>query len=417
MSRDARYYRRTSCRLCGSSEITLAISLKPSPLAELYLPPEEAWKADEKYPLDVFLCNSCGHVQLVDIVDPKFLFSDYPYETKTSPGLVEYFSRYASHVVSRFTIKPRTRVLDIGSNDGTLLSHFARLGMEIQGVDPATQIANNATANGIPSLNAFMNTATAEQLLCSGTRFGLVTANNVFAHNDKLGEMVDAVRLVLDDDGLFIFEASYLLDTITNLVFDFIYHEHLCYHSVRALKTFFERRGLELIAVERTASKGGTLRGFAQKTGAGRSPDGSVNQLVTQELEARLGELETYAGFMDRVNSLGADLARLLAELKSSGSTVWGYGASATSTTLLHHFDVGRYLDRLVDDNQYRQGLVSPGYRIPIGSPAELTTKRPNCVIILAWRFADQIISRNHAYLSDGGTFVIPCPLLKVVTN
>lgn len=415
MASDGFYVRRKECRLCSSKDIVPVVSLKPSALAEWYLPADLAWRAEQKYPLDLFLCRECCHVQLVDVINADDLFSNYMYESKTSPGLIEYFRQYATHATSKLGLQSGARILDIGSNDGTLLNEFKKLGMEVRGIDPAKGIADAATTAGIPTLNSFMNAEAASGLVGEGGPFTLCTANNVFAHNDSLGEMVDAIRSVLADDGVFVFEVSYLLDTVQDLVFDFIYHEHLCYHSVRPMERFLASHGLELFDVERTRSKGGTLRGFAQVMGGPRRIQNSVGELRALEQDAKLCSPETYLAFVKRVDNLGEKLSCFLSDETSRGRRVWGYGASATVTTLLHHFDIGGQFECLVDDNPMRHGTVSPGFKIPVVSPDEIRSRRPDVIVVLAWRFAEQIIARNTEFVRNGGTFVVPCPEFRVL--
>lgn len=393
------------------------IQLAPSSLAEWYLPFGRAHEARETFPLDLHLCDDCGHVQLVDVIDPNKLFSNYAYRSESSPGLAEYFCRYASHVSSTIGLLKGSRVLDVGSNDGTLLRHFRQLGMSVIGVDPATEIARRATAENIPTINSFFNKTIAEQIKIEYGPIDLCTANNVFAHNDELGGMASAVEHVLADDGVFVFEVSYLRDTIENLVFDFIYHEHLCYHSVRPMRSFLRRHGLELFHVERTPSKGGTLRGFAKKASDKREILPSVDAFIKNEQALRLSDPETYRLFMERVNALGDRLRSFLQIEKSQSRPVWGYGASATVTTLLFHFGIGRLIDKLVDDNPFRVGTVSPGFGIPVQAPMDIYREAPPTIVILAWRFADAIVNKHQEFINNGGRFIVPLPEFRVIDS
>jgi hypothetical protein len=245
--------------------------------------------------------------------------------------------------------------------------------------------------------------------------FNLVTANNVFAHSDTLGDMADGVRMLLAPDGVFVFEVSYLLDMIENMVFDFIYHEHLSHHSVKPLQIFLRRHGLHLFSVERTPSKGGTIRCFAQLAGGPRPEQPSVAQLLKREETFGLYQLETYAKYTARINQAKQQLQDLLKELTGAGKTIGGYGASATGTVLTYHFDLGAVMRFIIDDNPIRQNRYSPGHHIPIVSSKVMMQEKPDYIIILAWRFADLIINRNRDYLKQGGHFIIPLPELRVV--
>jgi SAM-dependent methyltransferase len=405
--------RRSTCRLCASADVECVFRLEPSPPAEWYLPPERAGEADECFPLDLFLCRACGHVQLFDVIDPTRLFANYQYTSASSPGLAAYFRSYAEHVTQKLALPAGALVLDVGSNDGTLLRHFAQHGMRVVGVDPAREIARQATASGVPTLDRFMDAAAAAHIVTQLGPVHLCTANNVFAHNDELGAVAAAIAAVLAPEGTFVFEVSYLLDTVEGLVFDFIYHEHLCYHSVKPMDAFLRHHGMQLFDVERTPSKGGTLRGYAKRLGGPQVVSPRVAEFVAREEAAGLYDPATYRAYIRRVNDLRNRVQEQVRAYRARGLIVAGYGASATVTTLLHHFRLGDDIAFLVDDNPLRHGTLSPGHRIPVYPPSALYEKKPGAVLILAWRFADQIARRHPDYTAGGGTFLLPAPTVR----
>lgn len=409
--------RRSTCRLCDSVDVACVFQLEPTPPAEWYLPPERAHEADARFPLDLFMCRACGHVQLFDVIDPVRLFARYMYTSASSPGLEEHFRRYADDVMAKCRPAGDGLVVDVGSNDGTLLKKFRQHGLRVLGIDPAERIAAEATAAGIPTWPAFMDASTARRVLAEFGPASLVTANNVFAHNDDLGAMADAIASIMATDGAFVFEVSNLLDTVENLVFDFIYHEHLCYHSVKPMESFLRRHGMHLFDVERVASKGGSLRGFAQRVGGPRPVSPRVEEYVRREEAAGLYRPETYRAYIERVNRLRDETTAYLRDAKQRGCVVAGYGASATVTTLLYHFHLGDLIDFIVDDNPLRHGTVSPGHHIPVYAPDALYARKPDIVVALAWRFADQMIAKHQRYLDAGGTFVVPLPRFRVVSG
>jgi SAM-dependent methyltransferase len=383
---------------------------------DAYVTQAQLKEKQEVFPIDLYLCGACGHGQLLDVVSPKLLFGNYIYTTSSSPGLVEYFRGYADDVMTRLQLPPGAAALDIGSNDGTLLSNFKRKGLRVLGVDPAQEIANTATRNGLETLAEFFNSKTAANIRDSKGAMDLITANNVFAHSDTLGDMAEGVRLLLNKDGVFVFEVSYLLDMVEKMIFDFIYHEHLSHHSVKPLQTFLRRHGLNLFAVQRTASKGGSIRCFAELADGRRAMDPSVTELIKQEEQYGLYDLTTYQAYAGRIDSVKNRLRKELAELKAKGKLVAGYGAAATSTVLIYHFGLGDSLSYIIDDNPERQNRYSPGHHIPIVSSSTLKERKPDSVVILVWRFAEMIIARNQDYLRDGGRFIVPLPDFRVVT-
>ena len=407
--------RRNTCRLCQSADLELVLPLKPSAIADAYVPASRLNETQATYPLDVFWCHGCGHLQLLDVIDPEVLFRDYIYVTSSSPGLVEHFRKYADTIMQSIDPAPESLVIDIGSNEGRLLRFFKEKGLRVLGIDPARAIAQQATESGIPTIAAFFKSDLASQIKQEHGPAQIITANNVFAHADELADMADGIRDLLAPDGVFVFEVSYLVDLMQNMVFDFIYHEHLCYHSVKSLQSFFARHGMELINVERVATKGGSIRGTAQLLNGPRAKSSSVSELIALEEKMGLDRGETFKAFAARIDLEKQRLLDLLRKAKAAGKVIAGYGASATVTTLIYHFELGELLDLIVDDYPDRQNLFSPGYHIPVLSPAALTERKVDYVVVLAWRFADAIIARNQSFIQNGNHFVVPLPELKII--
>lgn len=406
-------HRRNCCRLCSSNELSLILKLAPCPPVDAFTLITEKPLTEEYFPMDLYLCNSCGHAQLLDVVSPAVLFGNYIYTTTSSPGLVEYFRVYAEQTAAFLNLTAGAKAIDIGSNDGTLLRFLKGLGMEVLGVDPAKNIADSATASGIPTIAKFLTKATSAEIQVSWGKADLVTANNVFAHSDDLADMLEGARDLLKPEGTFVFEVSYLLDLVQGKVFDFIYHEHLSHHSVKPLKLFLHSHGMKLLHVQRNQSKGGSIRCFAKLAAAGGEETPSVNELILLEESSGLYALSTYESLTAEISAIGHALRERLIQLHARGASIAAYGASATGTVLLHHFDVGKFVNYIIDDNPDRQGRLSPGHKIPVVSSDVLTSNPPDCVLILAWRFARQIIEKHAGFSSSGGHFIIPLPELS----
>ena len=410
-------HRRDTCRGCDGHDLEMVFSLKPSPIGDAYVTSEKLNVNQPSYPIDLYMCKSCGLAQLIDVIDPDILYGEYLYVTASSTGLSGHFQAYADSVTKRCGLKPGSLVVDLGSNDGTLLRHFQQRGMSVLGVEPATHIAAKATAAGIKSIDKFFTPDLAKQMVIDQGHAKLITANNVFANIDDLMSWVAAINELLDDDGVFVFESYYLADLVQNMVFDFIYHEHLSSFSVRPMQALFERVGLELVAVERVATKGGSLRYFVQRSNGPLKKDGSVVEMLALEESMGLYRIETFMAYADKINALKERTKSFLAKVKSEGKSIAGFGASITGTTLIYHFEIGEYLDYLVDDNLAKQGRFSPGLHLPVVSSSVLCERNPDYVIILAWRFAETIISRNRCYLESGGHFIIPVPEFNLITG
>lgn len=407
--------RRTSCRLCGSHQLTLILKLAPTPPANAFVPKEALDKPQSVFPLDVAFCEGCGHVQLLDVVDPAVLFEDYVYVSGTSPVFVQHFQHYANALFDLGRPAGGDLVVDIGSNDGTLLRAFKDKGMEVQGIDPAKAIAERATADGIPTRAAFFGPDLGRAMAAELGPAAIVTANNVYAHIDDLGGVTDGVRALLAPDGLFSFEVSYLGDVFTDTLFDTIYHEHLSYHSVRPLIPFLAAHGLELIEAVRVPTHGGSLRGIAQRTGGPRRVGASVADMLAYEKKLGLEKAETFHAFAARIEERKRQLAGLLAERKAQGRRIVGYGAPAKATTLMYHFGLGRdALDYIVDDSPLKQGLYSPGLHVPVRPARALEENPPDDIVILAWNFAEPIMKKLQPYREAGIRFIVPLPEVKL---
>jgi SAM-dependent methyltransferase len=265
----ANYHRRTNCRLCDSTALKLAIPMKPSPIGDAFVKDKNS--EQELFPLDVYICETCAHLQNLDVVDPKILFGNYTYQTSHSLGLVEHFKKYAAHVVSKLGIDKPVFVMEIGSNDGSLLGEFQALGHTVQGIDASSAVAGHANKRGVPTIGDFFTFDLSQKIKADKGQAGLVCANNVYAHADNLRDITKGIRNVLSDDGVFVFEVSYLPDMVENMVFDTIYHEHVSYHTLNPLEKFFNSLDLSL------CSTSSAFRPRAVRSALLRSPRARAN--------------------------------------------------------------------------------------------------------------------------------------------
>ena len=409
---DGNCVRRQTCRFCGSHELDLVMQLQPTPIGDAYLPAKMASKIQELYPIDLFLCRNCGLAQLLDIIKPEILYKDYLYTTSSSPGLRDHFERYVDEVIEQNKPLDNSLIVDVGSNDGTLLKIFKGHRMRVVGVEPASEIAHQATANGIYTIAAFFSPEIAKQICQKFGPATILTANNVLANIDDIPSLLESVRTLLAHNGVFVFESFYLMDVVKNMVFDFIYHEHLSAFSVKSVDYLMRNFGMELINVQPVNTKGGSIRYTAQIQGGGNPTNESVKKFMNIEEQFGLFDLLTYEKYCMKIASLKSQTQELLEKLKQQGKTIAGYGASITVTTLIYHFEIGSYIDCLLDDNVERQNLISPGLHLPVVNPSYLYENKPDYVVILAWRFADQIIRRHPDFK---GQFIVPVPELRIV--
>lgn len=406
---------RSTCRLCGSKEVLPVLKLEPTPPANAFVDERASGVEQVCYPLDVYFCGDCAHLQLLDIVDPRILFENYVYVSGTSPVFVKHFEDYATYIMERFDPPDGSLIIDIGSNDGTLLKFFKQAGYSVLGIDPALDIARRATEAGIETLPVFFSKPEAQEIKTQRGRASVIAANNVFAHIDDLQGVLDGARLMLSPNGVFVFEVSYLVDVFEKTLFDTIYHEHLDYHSVKPLVGFFDRNGMELIEALRVSSHGGSLRGIAQFKGGPYPVGRSVQEAIALEEHLGLDKAATFKDFARRIDDIKEQLSSLLHGYKSAGKQIAGFGAPAKATTLMYHFGIGPdVVDFIVDDSPLKQGLFTPGMHIPVLSSREIYDKKPDYVVILAWNFAEPIMKNHAAYQESGGHFVVPLPNVEV---
>lgn len=412
---DIKRNKRKTCRLCDSKKLKLALRLKSTPIGDDYVKKNRLNEVQATYPLDLFLCEDCGHAQMLEVLNPETVFGDYLFETSSSKGLIEHFKNFVEDMSARIKLRKGALAVDIGSNDGTLLRFFKKKGLRVVGIDPASNIANKATRSGIETLPEFFNLKLAKKIKVKFGFADIITAANVFAHIDDLADVTEGVRHLLSCDGVFVFEVSYLGDIIEKMLFDTIYHEHLSYHSIKPLKTFFDKHGLELFDIERIKSKGGSIRCFVRIKGAGRKISKIVYKMIAREEKLGYDKIESFLKFADKINSLKTRLLKIINKIEKDGKKIAGYGASVTVTTLIYHLGIGNKMLFIADDNAKRKNLFSPGFHIPVRTPNELYRKKIDYVIILAWNYAEPIMRKHQSFFNTGGHFIIPAPKVKII--
>lgn len=408
-------FHRTTCRLCDSPNVELVVKLEPIPLSENYTADSERGKKAARFPVDVYMCADCGHVQQLDVVDSKSLWENYTYYSGDAKGMPEHFDQVAARIIDTHRPPAGSLVIDIGSNDGSLLKPFKKAGFRVLGIDPAREIARQATAAGIPTIPELMSLALAKQIRAEHGPAAVVCMFNAFAHADNMGEIADSIRTLLAPNGLFFFEAQYLVDIIDRVLIATIFHEHMSHHSVKALVKFLNRHGMELIEVERVPIQHGSLIGTVQLNGGKRTVGDSVGALLALEAERRLDELGTLRQFGTKIAQLRERTRALVRAWKLSGASIAGYGAARSGPTLISQLGLTGAIEYIVDDHPQKVGRYSSGDGIPIVPTAELVKRMPAYTVILAWVHAQKIIDTNREYLDKGGYFVVLCPETRVV--
>lgn len=407
--------KRQTCRLCESKNLDLVVPLSPTPLAEKYFSDSETAGKQEFYDMDLHMCLDCGHVQLLEVVDPDILWDDYTYHSGQTQGIIDHFKDCAERIIKHHPPLNKSFVIDIGSNDGSFLRCFQERGFRVLGIDPAKKIAQKATESGIKTIADFLSNGLAKKITAQHGSASIVTAFNVFAHTDDLEGMIKSIRKLLSPNGIFVFEVSYLQNIIDDMLLGTFFHEHLSHHSVKPLIQFLERNGLELIDLQRVSIQGGSLIGIAQLVGGPHTVSASVAEIVSIEEDRLLDRPETLRSFADKLSGLRQQVSKLTEGWQEGELTVAGFGAARSGNTLIAQMGLADLIDFIVDDHPQKVNKHIGGYGIPVFPTQELTERRPDYTFILAWIHAKKIIASNREYLNAGGKFIVCCPELKII--
>jgi hypothetical protein len=406
-----------NCRHCQTPLDLVFVDLGTAPPSNAYLPAGAAAAAEEWLPLRVLVCTSCWLVQTEDVADARRLFdSDYAYFSGFSRTWLEHVQRYVNEMVSRFCLGPRSHVVEVAANDGSLLKCFRDAGIPCLGIEPTASTATAARAAGLDIIEEFFGTNLAHRLVQAGRPADLTTANNVLAHVPNINDFVSGFAALLSPAGVATFEFPHLLRLIEQNQFDTIYHEHFSYLSLKTVMTIFGANGLSVFDVEEVPTHGGSLRVFAQRVDTGCRPASlRVAGMLAREDAAGLGSRDAYAGFQSRAERVRRDFVDFLRHACDEGKTVVAYGAAAKGNTLLNFAGVRSDLIRCVADrNPAKQGKQLPGSHIPIVDEHALTALRPDYVVILPWNLRDEVISQLASLRTHGTRFVTAIPQLHV---
>jgi len=404
------------CRACGAPVRETLVDLGMSPLCESYVPAEKADAMEPFYPLHVFVCERCFLAQLRQYVSAESIFSDYAYFSSYSDSWLRHAEQYTAMAAARFKLGPKSRVVELASNDGYLLQYFVRAGIPVLGVEPAANVAKVAEERGVPTRVAFFDPDTARTLKSEGWAADLMIGNNVLAQVPDLNGFVEGIRICLADHGVVTLEFPHVVRMIEENQFDTIYHEHFSYFSLSTVAFVFERHGLTVFDVEEIPTHGGSLRVYGRRAEDGsRAVEPRVGALLAEEKRLGVCGLEYYRTFAERVKETKRKLLEFLIQAKREGKRVVGYGAPGKGNTLLNYCGIRTdFVDFTVDRSPHKQGKLLPGTHIPIYAPPRLDEARPDYVLILPWNLKDEIEKQLSGIRAWGGKFVVPIPTLKV---
>lgn len=403
------------CRVCGSGCIKTVIHLNDTPLEDQFVRPEFKDLNQPVYPLDLAICQDCGYVHLPYVVNPEESYADYAYVSGITVGLRNHYDDYAKEIVVAFQIPKDSLIVDLGSNDGSMLASFKKTGMKVLGVEPAREIAEQANAAGLPTINSFFTDDVVSKILKDHGSARVITANYMYANIDNVMSFTRSISGLLATDGIFVVQTGYHPEQMKIRMFDYIYHEHFSYFTVEVLKNIFLSSGLELIQAKKTSPKGGSVRVIAQIQGGPRIRDASVDILVNEERVNGMRDASTYENFASEVQTAKEKVLEKLCKLRDAGKRIVGFGASHSTTTLTYHFGLAPFMEYLVDDNPLKHGRYSPGHHLPVYPSEKLYEDNPDYVIVLAWQHQKNIIERHSRFSNLGGKFLIPLPDLRII--
>ena len=404
------------CQVCGSQDLKLVVDLGHQPLCDSLLKPELLDGPETTYPLRLFRCVACSLTQLDYVVDGSVVYSpEYPYRSGITKELEEYQRQFADGIISRFGLAPDSLCVDIGSNDGTLLTGFKRRGMRALGVEP-TNIAKIArTENGIDTIQSFFTEALAKEIIAEHGHAKVTTATNVFAHMAPLGDVVRGIITLLDKDGIFVTESHYLLDVVSGAQYDTIYHEHIRTYSLKSLVTLFEQYGLSVFHVQRADRYGGNIRAYLCRKGA-LAVTQAVGDLLKEEQAFGLYDDRVYVDFAASARKSRAALMEFAYKARASGVRFVGNSCPGRCSTLLNYCGMNPELMPYLAEQpkSLKLGMYLPGQHIPIVENSVLIREQPDYVVLLAWHYAKPIAEQLRAR-GLRSKFVVPLPEFKIV--
>ena len=397
--------KRTNCRSCNSKRLTSIMDLGNCALAGGFLDNAHEMMEEKEYPLEVFMCEDCGLIQILEVVDPDILFKDYCFKSSTVKPLVTHFEKYAKWLQEK--INPSV-VVDIGANDGILLKPLEDLGITACGVDISENVTEMGRQEGRDLITGYFDDETAKTIIEKHGKVDVVTMSNAFPHNDRPDIILETAKKVLKDDGYFCLEVMYLGDLLEQLQWDTWYHEHLSFYCLNTLKTLLNSYGFKIVDAERIPMHGGSLRVMAQYTDRDITPLTGMQDILKYEEESGLVDINTWKAFSGKIKKQLDITGKTLKALSDSGASIWAYGAAGKATMLLNACNMD-YLEAIVDSSPLRADKYMPGVHTPIVFPKELDKRNPDYVLCTAWNYIEQIKAQHPNYK---GIWIVPLPTL-----
>jgi len=406
--------KNSSCMNCGSVELKRFIDLGDQPNGN-HFPAESEKDRELKFPFAMDVCVNCWQVQLEEFPSMEFMFSNHPYITGVNMPVVSHFKTMVERTLFRYGVEKNSLVIDIGANDGTLLSIFRDKGMRVLGVDPGARTGKLCRGNGITVCETFWNSETGDAIKKLNIQPDLITATAVFYHIPDLHDFIKGLKTVMTNKTVFLTQCVYMKDVLEKFEFDHFYHEHTMMHSIMPLKRAFEQHGMRLLDVDYYDVHGGSFVLGVGLEDCIHPTSPTVAEALKAEEDFGINKLETYMNFTKQVEVNRDDLVELLKKLKSEGKTVYALGAPLKGSTLLNYCNIGPDLVELATEvNQFKIGKLTPGTHIPIVEEGTLAVQ-PDYYLLLSWNFLDFFKQKYADYLKTGGKFIVPHPRVRII--
>ena len=399
------------CRLCLHPTMKVGVKLAKMPLGEKYTRSKKSALKGNKFPLSIGWCSKCKNIQTMEVVKPKLLWGDFTYLSGQTKFIIEHFQQFSKKIIKRFRLNKDDFVVDIGSNDGSLLNFFKKKKMKVLGIDPADTVAILAQKKGVDTIIDYFSLKLSKKINKKYKKAKIITCFNTFAHSEHLRDMMKGVTEILDDKGVFIFECQYLTDIYRNKILGTFFHEHMYHHSVTTLNNFFKMFDLTLFDVEKVNIQKGSIIGYVGKKNQFRVSK-NVKDIMTKERLSGDTKFTKLVKFQNYIDEQKKTSIKILNKYKEK--TIAGYGAARSGPTLAINFGINKYLKMIFDDHKLKRNKYTPLDGLFVYPTKMLLKIKPDVCVVLAYLHLKKIIKKNVNYLKSGGKFlsIYPKPLI-----
>jgi len=413
-----KYKNSNKCRLCSSKAIKKIYDFEKIPVGEKYFSKKIKYKQVTHFPMTLFRCSKCYNVQISEVIDPDFLWSHYTYLSGQTQSIKKHFLEFHNNLIKKsfYKYKKDDLIIDIGSNDGSLLQNFKKNKFKVLGVDPALNIVKIANKNKINTIHGLFNYTISEKIKKKYGKAKIVTAFNVFAHTDKMKEILLSIRNVLENDGIFIFEVQYLKDILKKNILGTFFHEHMCHYSVTTLKNFFRINNMRLIDIEKVNIQKGSIIGYVTHNKSSLKTKQSVKNFLKTEKITNTTKENTLNKFFQKIRKDRIKINKILSKLNDNGDVI-AYGAARSGPTLAYNYGLRNKIKVIIDDHFMKVNKYSPLDCAKVVSSEEIENYIDNPIVILAYLHAKKIIKKHKSFIKKGGNFIILFPQIKLVNK